>query len=320
MLLVVYMLQMLLLLWLVATPATQMSVRKQLRPLQPPDTHSNTASNTTTADSHSNSNSGHPTGTQAEAGVAVGGEDGSPSTSPPDAEHSSLRQLTSSQHTQHQETPEVQGPHGFPRSANVPSFDLRSTTGDLGLDFLLAGLSDSAKGDQKGVMARLKSMMVDGSEDTLAMAMVRMTPAGRKKVLSTDHPEGHPDHLEDQDHLHGQSEGLHHQDPQLEDNLQGQLEGQLGSQLAPQQMAEFTLEPHLGPAIVPFEVPEGYFVPFLPRRAFGVVNGVSRPPHGHGSFYVHRPPGLVDVPNSPAFGFLFSGYRRFQPDALPRQE
>lgn len=63
------------------------------------------------------------------------------------------------------------------------------------------------------------------------------------------------------------------------------------------------------------QVPEGYFVPFLPRRAFGVVNGAVRPPHGHGTFYVHRPPGLVDVPNSPAFGFLFSGYRRFDPEA-----
>lgn len=73
------------------------------------------------------------------------------------------------------------------------------------------------------------------------------------------------------------------------------------------------------------QVPEGYFVPFLPRRAFGVVNGVSRPPHGHGSFYNHRTPGLVDVLNSPAYGFLFSGYRRFQPrneppmDAVPSE-
>ena len=40
---------------------------------------------------------------------------------------------------------------------------------------------------------------------------------------------------------------------------------------------------------------------------------MSRPPHGHGSFYAHRPPGLVDVLNSPAYGFLFSGYRRFEP-------
>ncbi|KAA0184628.1 hypothetical protein HAZT_HAZT009040 [Hyalella azteca] len=82
-----------------------------------------------------------------------------------------------------------------------------------------------------------------------------------------------------------------------------------------------TLEVALGPAILPlnplktaslkpFQPPEGYFVPFIPRKAFGVANGVSRPPHGHASFYLHRPAGLVDVPNSPAFGFLFSGQSR----------
>ncbi|KAF2362976.1 hypothetical protein FHG87_006266 [Trinorchestia longiramus] len=71
-----------------------------------------------------------------------------------------------------------------------------------------------------------------------------------------------------------------------------------------------TLEVALGPAIVPLHPPEGYFVPFIPRKAFGVTNGVSRPPHGHASFYLHRPPGLVDVPNSPAFGFFFSGHIR----------
>ena len=68
------------------------------------------------------------------------------------------------------------------------------------------------------------------------------------------------------------------------------------------------------------QVPSGYFVPFLPRRAFGVSNGAARPAHGHGSFYVHRPPGLVDVPNSPAHGFLFNGYRRFEPDAQQQEE
>ncbi|KAK8391844.1 hypothetical protein O3P69_017452 [Scylla paramamosain] len=54
-----------------------------------------------------------------------------------------------------------------------------------------------------------------------------------------------------------------------------------------------------GPPSCPSKFPTVTFVPFLPRRAFGVVNGVSRPPHGHGSFYAHRPPGLVDVLNSP---------------------
>ncbi|KAL7648186.1 UNVERIFIED_CONTAM: hypothetical protein RMT77_000089 [Armadillidium vulgare] len=67
------------------------------------------------------------------------------------------------------------------------------------------------------------------------------------------------------------------------------------------------LEPDLGPAVLPLHVPQGYFVPFIPRNAFGVVNGVSRPPHGHASFYRHRPRGLVDVRNSPAFGFLLGG-------------
>ncbi|KAB7493757.1 hypothetical protein Anas_05436 [Armadillidium nasatum] len=67
------------------------------------------------------------------------------------------------------------------------------------------------------------------------------------------------------------------------------------------------LEPDLGPAVLPLHVPKGYFVPFIPRNAFGVVNGVSRPPHGHASFYRHRPRGLVDVRNSPAFGFLLGG-------------
>ena len=63
--------------------------------------------------------------------------------------------------------------------------------------------------------------------------------------------------------------------------------------------------------LIPFlQVPDGYFVPFVPRKAFGVANGAARPPHGHASFYVHRPAGLTDVPNAPAFGFFFSGPSR----------
>ncbi|XP_076056083.1 uncharacterized protein LOC143034066 [Oratosquilla oratoria] len=89
-------------------------------------------------------------------------------------------------------------------------------------------------------------------------------------------------------------------------------EGAGGGSSVPEHLQFTTLEPHLGPAILPLQVPKGYFVPFLPRRAFGVENGVSRPAHGHASFYEHRPPGLVDVRNTPAYGFIFGGYRRFK--------
>ncbi|XP_042238656.1 uncharacterized protein LOC121877081 isoform X2 [Homarus americanus] len=192
----------------------------------------------------------------------------------------------------------------FRGTSTGSSRQFRVTSGEPGVDMLLTTLGDSVNGDQRTVMALLKSLMVDGAENTMAMQMVRKTAGGRKK--GSQGPLDEP--LQDQ----GQVEG--HLGPEL-----GQIAGQM-VEAAHQQMAEFTLEPHLGPAILPFDVPEGYFVPFLPRRAFGVENGVSRPPHGHGSFYTHRPPGLVDVPNSPAFGFLFSGYRRFDPEAIPQQQ
>ncbi|XP_069948551.1 uncharacterized protein [Cherax quadricarinatus] len=194
----------------------------------------------------------------------------------------------------------------------VTSGDLGQTqqviSGDPGVDLLLATLGDSVNGDQRSVMALLQTLLVDGAEDTHAMDMVRKTHGGRKKTGPLGHDEGHQ--------LEGPSDESRVDEGRLEEPGQP---GKPGEEVHHQQMAEFTLEPHLGPAILPFEVPEGYFVPFLPRRAFGVENGVSRPPHGHGSFYIHRSPGLVDVPNSPAFGFLFSGYRRFDPEA-PRTE
>ncbi|XP_045592460.1 uncharacterized protein [Procambarus clarkii] len=195
--------------------------------------------------------------------------------------------------------PDVQVPSGS------PGHGLHVTSGDPGVDFLLATLGDSVNGDQRSVMALLQSLMVDGEEDTRAMDMVRKTHGGRKKVG----PQGHPEGQQLQAHTGEERLGEGHSEDL--DQL-----GEAGQESLQQQMAEFTLEPHLGPAILPFEVPDGYFVPFLPRRAFGVINGASRPAHGHGSFYIHRPPGLVDVPNSPAYGFLFSGYRRFDPEAL----
>lgn len=58
----------------------------------------------------------------------------------------------------------------------------------------------------------------------------------------------------------------------------------------------------------------GTFEPFYPREQAGVPNGVSRPPHGHGSFYAHRHPSLVEVKNSAAYGYRFDGKRRFNFD------
>lgn len=152
----------------------------------------------------------------------------------------------------------------------------------------------SSDEDIRTLMAVLHSLMSDGTFGPLTATVTRGNSANKRE---------------------GQMPGRVSQ--QVQDQLGEQMEALTKGEVevVPQQMAEFTLEPHLGPAILPFQVPEGYFVPFLPRRAFGVVNGAVRPPHGHGTFYVHRPPGLVDVPNSPAFGFLFSGYRRFDPEA-----
>ncbi|KAI8430958.1 hypothetical protein MSG28_001064 [Choristoneura fumiferana] len=39
----------------------------------------------------------------------------------------------------------------------------------------------------------------------------------------------------------------------------------------------------------------GEFEAFYPREAHGIPNGSSRPAHGHGSFYKHRNPALVDM-------------------------
>ncbi|CAF4751498.1 unnamed protein product [Pieris macdunnoughi] len=58
----------------------------------------------------------------------------------------------------------------------------------------------------------------------------------------------------------------------------------------------------------------GQFEAFYPRVAHGVPNGSSRPAHGHGSFYKHRNPALVDVKNAAAYGFRFDGGRRFNFD------
>ncbi|XP_038216150.1 uncharacterized protein LOC119835428 [Zerene cesonia] len=58
----------------------------------------------------------------------------------------------------------------------------------------------------------------------------------------------------------------------------------------------------------------GEFEAFYPRMAHGIPNGSSRPAHGHGSFYKHRNPALVDVKNAAAYGFRFDGGRRFNFD------
>lgn len=56
------------------------------------------------------------------------------------------------------------------------------------------------------------------------------------------------------------------------------------------------------------------FEAFYPRDAYGIPNGSSRPAHGHGSFYQHRNPALIDAKNSPAYGYRFDGGRRFNFD------
>ncbi|XP_037941994.1 uncharacterized protein LOC119674909 [Teleopsis dalmanni] len=60
--------------------------------------------------------------------------------------------------------------------------------------------------------------------------------------------------------------------------------------------------------------PEGMFEAFYPREMDGVPNSASRPPHGHGSFFKHRNPALVDTKNAAAYGFRFDGKRRFNFD------
>lgn len=59
---------------------------------------------------------------------------------------------------------------------------------------------------------------------------------------------------------------------------------------------------------------DGQFEAFYQRETHGIPNGSSRPAHGHGSFYKHRNPALVDVKNAPAYGFRFDGKRRFNFD------
>jgi hypothetical protein len=57
--------------------------------------------------------------------------------------------------------------------------------------------------------------------------------------------------------------------------------------------------------------PEGMFEAFYPPEVDNVPNGSSRPAHGHGSFFQHRNPALVDAKNAAAYGYRFDGGRRF---------
>lgn len=61
-------------------------------------------------------------------------------------------------------------------------------------------------------------------------------------------------------------------------------------------------------------LPEGQFEAFYPREMHGIPNSVARAPHGHGTFFKHRNPSLVDVKNAAAYGFRFDGKRRFNFD------
>lgn len=65
---------------------------------------------------------------------------------------------------------------------------------------------------------------------------------------------------------------------------------------------------------------DGTFEAFYPHEAHGIPNGSSRPAHGHGSFYKHRNPALVDVKNAAAYGFRFDGMRRFNFDEDEEEE
>nr|XP_016993705.2 uncharacterized protein LOC108055041 [Drosophila takahashii] len=60
--------------------------------------------------------------------------------------------------------------------------------------------------------------------------------------------------------------------------------------------------------------PEGMFEAFYPREMHGIPNSASRPAHGHGSFFKHRNPALVDTKNAAAYGYRFDGKRRFNFD------
>ncbi|EDW89259.1 uncharacterized protein LOC6528501 [Drosophila yakuba] len=60
--------------------------------------------------------------------------------------------------------------------------------------------------------------------------------------------------------------------------------------------------------------PDGMFEAFYPREVEGIPNSASRPAHGHGSFFKHRNPALVDTKNAAAYGYRFDGKRRFNFD------
>ncbi|CAK1554835.1 unnamed protein product [Leptosia nina] len=81
--------------------------------------------------------------------------------------------------------------------------------------------------------------------------------------------------------------------------------------LAPSMSAPYDPEDDELKSVLPSS---GQFEAFYPRQAHGIPNGSSRPAHGHGSFYKHRNPALVDVKNAAAYGFRFDGGRRFNFD------
>ena len=59
---------------------------------------------------------------------------------------------------------------------------------------------------------------------------------------------------------------------------------------------------------------EGTFEAFYPRESHGIPNSAARAPHGHGSFFKHRNPALIDTKNAAAYGYRFDGKRRFNFD------
>lgn len=59
---------------------------------------------------------------------------------------------------------------------------------------------------------------------------------------------------------------------------------------------------------------DGTFEAFYPREMHGIPNSAARPPHGHGSFFKHRNPALIDTKNAAAYGYRFDGKRRFNFD------
>lgn len=59
---------------------------------------------------------------------------------------------------------------------------------------------------------------------------------------------------------------------------------------------------------------DGSFEAFYPRETHGIPNSAARAPHGHGSFFKHRNPALIDTKNAAAYGYRFDGKRRFNFD------